>query len=97
MICDPGRHAPSEAPLRRYPEVRSLRRGLLDLTPPSQHPRTRKEAPVTISRNPLRALQKAGYRCQARTVEGYGCGAKAGQVDRATGVVVCREHLTRRA
>lgn len=50
---------------------------------------------MTISHNPLRALQRAAYRCQARTPEGYACNAPAGQVDRATGVVVCRTHLTR--
>ncbi len=51
---------------------------------------------MTISRNPLRALQKAGYTCQARTPEGLQCGARAGRVDRATGVVVCNAHLTTR-
>jgi hypothetical protein len=50
---------------------------------------------VTISRRPLRALQHAGYKCQARTPEGYRCNAPAGKVDRATGVVVCSEHFTR--
>lgn len=49
---------------------------------------------MTISRNPLRALQKAGYKCQARTPAGYACNAPTGMVDRATGIVVCRDHLT---
>ncbi len=49
---------------------------------------------MTISKNPLRVLQQAGYRCQARSPQGYKCNAPAGQVDRATGVAVCREHLS---
>lgn len=49
---------------------------------------------MPISRNPLRALQQAGYRCQARSPQGYKCNAPAGQVDRATGVAVCRDHLS---
>lgn len=49
---------------------------------------------VTRSSNPLRALQRAGYTCQARTPAGYRCTAPAGKVDRATGVVVCTEHLS---
>jgi hypothetical protein len=47
------------------------------------------------SRSPLGKLQRAGYRCEARTPEGYRCNALAGKVDRATGVVVCNAHLSR--
>ncbi len=46
-------------------------------------------------RSRLSALQKAGYKCQARTPEGFSCGAPAGMVDRTTQVVVCRDHLSR--
>lgn len=49
---------------------------------------------MTISRNPLSVLQRAGYRCQARTPQGYQCNAPAGKVDRATGVAVCNAHLS---
>lgn len=49
---------------------------------------------MTRSRSPLNALQRAGYKCQARTPEGYRCTAPAGKVDRATGVVVCNAHLS---
>ena len=49
---------------------------------------------MTISRNRLRVLQRAGYKCQARTPEGFACNAPAGMVDRATGVAVCRDHLS---
>jgi len=45
-------------------------------------------------RSRLSALQKAGYKCQARMPEGHRCNAPAGQVDRATGVVVCHAHLS---
>jgi len=45
-------------------------------------------------RSRLSALQKAGYKCQARTEEGFRCNAPASQVDRATEVVVCRKHLS---
>lgn len=51
---------------------------------------------MAISRPPIRALQRAAYRCQARTPAGYQCNAPAGKVDRATGVVVCNAHLTQR-
>lgn len=49
---------------------------------------------VTISRSRLGKIQKAGYKCQARTPQGFQCNAPAGKVDRATGVVVCNEHLS---
>lgn len=49
---------------------------------------------MTRSRPPLRKLHRAGYRCQARTPAGYACTSPAGHVDRATGVVVCREHTS---
>ncbi|MBP2323371.1 hypothetical protein JOF56_003756 [Kibdelosporangium banguiense] len=42
--------------------------------------------------NTLRALQRAGYKCQTRTSEGYQCNAPAGHVDRSTGLVVCQGH-----
>jgi hypothetical protein len=50
---------------------------------------------MTRSRSPLSKVQKAGYKCQARTPEGFRCNAPAGSVDRATGVVVCRAHFTK--
>jgi hypothetical protein len=49
---------------------------------------------MTRSRSPLGKLQRAGYRCQARDASGFVCGAPAGKVDRATGVVVCNDHLS---
>lgn len=45
-------------------------------------------------RSRLSVLQKAGYKCQARTPEGWSCGAPAGMVDRTTGVAVCKAHLS---
>lgn len=45
-------------------------------------------------RSRLSALQKAGYKCQARTPEGFRCNAPASQVDRTTQVVVCKAHLS---
>ncbi len=49
---------------------------------------------MTRSRSPLGKLQKAGYQCQAKDPSGFRCGASAGKVDRATGVVVCNAHLS---
>lgn len=49
---------------------------------------------MTRPRSRLSVLQKAGYKCQARSPEGWRCNAPAGMVDRATGVAVCRDHLS---
>lgn len=49
---------------------------------------------MTRSRSRLSALQQAGYKCQARSPQGYRCNAHAGMVDRTTGVAVCRDHLS---
>ncbi len=52
------------------------------------------EVPMARPRSRLSVLQRAGYRCQARTPEGFACNAPASMVDRTTQVAVCRDHLS---
>ncbi|WP_394620933.1 hypothetical protein JNUCC0626_18115 [Lentzea sp. JNUCC 0626] len=50
---------------------------------------------MTRPSNPLRAIQQAGYKCKARSPQGFVCNRPAGRVDGVTGLVVCQDHLTR--
>lgn len=49
---------------------------------------------TAFSGGPLRTLQRAGYKCQARTPQGYRCNGPAGRVHPGTGEAVCIPHAT---
>jgi hypothetical protein len=49
---------------------------------------------VPVRVNTLRVLQRAGYKCQAKTPQGYQCNRPAGRVHPRTGEAVCLTHAT---